>query len=142
MLLFNNEVYTKMDYDYVTAKERRQGSLAVDEARIKEIFGTKEEYYREIAQSFYASPKDPALWNERQDLNLELSWLNSGDRKKKKNVWAEIKLLLRKISLDPDITNRKNNKYGKITLGQLVLFTTLMRIRQRMVRLRDITIQI
>ena len=133
VLVFDSETNAKMDYSYITAKERRQGSYSVDDNRIRQLFGTKEEYYNDLAKTFYAPAKDAAIWNDKHELNLNLSWLNPEDRDKKKSVWSEVKKLFIQLSADPTITNKTTHKYSKITLGQLVLFTTLFRIKERMV---------
>ena len=121
-----------MDYAYITSKDRRQGLFAMGDEKIGSLFGSKEDYQKEMAKTFFAS-NDPSIWNEKEELNLGLSWLNTTDRKKKKNVWGELKKLMKALSTDPQITNRETHKYGKVTLGQLILFTTLLRIRKRMV---------
>lgn len=131
VLLFNNRTYTKMNYGNITSKECRQGSYACDDAKVKEIFGTQEEYYKDMAKAFYHNPNDPTIWSDKNELNFNLTWLNMSDRKKRKNTWEEIKKVLRKISNDPLITNKEKAGYSKITIGQLILFTTLMKIRQR-----------
>ncbi len=107
----------------------------VSDERVEELFGTKEEYYREMAEAFYCNPDDPSIWVDKETLNLEKSWLKEEDRSVKKNVWGEFKRLFKNISQDGSITNRAKHMYDSITLGQLCLFMLLIRIRRRMVRL-------
>ena len=133
VLLFNSESYTKMDYNYLLHKDRRQGPFAVSDARAKELFGTKSEYYAEIAQTFFHSEKAVGIWKNKEELDLSISWLQPEGRKKRKNTWEVLKQLLAKLSNDVTITNRAEHNYDKITLGQLLLFVAIFRIRNRVV---------
>jgi len=131
VLLFNDEKYVKMDYNYVTAKERIKCSFAIKEE--EGLFGEREDYYQDMARAFYFNPNDPSIWTDSQNLNLEISWLNNEHRKQKKNVWEVMKKLFEKISMDGEIINTNEKNYNKITLGQLLLFITLLRMRRRIV---------
>jgi hypothetical protein len=129
-ILFNsNEKYVKMDYDQVTSKDRLNPKPVG--YRLADLFGTREEYYKEIAQAFYCEPENQAIWKSKKELNLNLSWLNMNDRRFKKNVWGEVKKLFKQISTDPALSSK--DQYDKITLGQLLLFIVLDRIRKRVV---------
>ena len=133
VLLFNSQEYAPIDFDYIMKLPRRQGPSPFSDARLAELFGTPKEYYTEMANAFYMAQWGPAIWQSRTELNTKLSWLNVHDRRYKKNVWAEVKNLLRSLSLDDKITNKAEHHYDKITLGQLLLFISLYRIRHRVV---------
>lgn len=131
VLLFNNEKYTRMDYTYMASKERIKSSLAIEE---EGLFGAKQDYYQDLARVFYYNPYDPSIWTQDQNLDPEISWLNAENRGQKKNVWEVMKRLLEKVSADDEIINGNRNGYEKITLGQLLLFVALLRVRHRIVR--------
>ncbi len=133
VLLFNTEKYVKMDYDYVTSNQTREGAFMVSDERITELFGTRAEYYAAMAKSFYCNPEDPSIWQNKETLNLGKSWTNKGERNVRKNVWAELKKVLHAISGDRELLGSKR-KYDNITLGQLSLFMLLIRLRKRLVR--------
>ncbi len=132
VLLFNCEDYMRMQYEHVVQPKT---SFVVPERAAAHLFGGKQEYYRDMAESFFVDPNDPAIWKPNGELDLSLSWLDVESRRKKQNVWQVIKQLLRAMSEEPSITNAADHGYDKITLGQIVLFVTLLRIRKRMVQL-------
>ncbi len=135
VLIFNTEKYARMDYDYLFEKNRRSGSFNVSDDRVEELLGTKQEYNQAMAKAFFANPEDPAIWANKETLNFNLNWCTQADRSKRLNAWEVIKKMLKKLSDDPNITNGATHKYDKITLGHLILFMLLMRIRDRMVRI-------
>eukprot|EP00826_Nyctotherus_ovalis_P047432 TRINITY_DN5454_c0_g1_i1.p1 TRINITY_DN5454_c0_g1~~TRINITY_DN5454_c0_g1_i1.p1 ORF type:complete len:426 (+),score=115.22 TRINITY_DN5454_c0_g1_i1:57-1334(+) len=132
VLLFNSEEYIRMDYAYMASKERVKSSLAIEE---EGLFGAKKDYYQDLARAFYYNPYDPSIWADGQNLNLNISWLNAENRRQKKNVWEVMKRLFERVSMDDEIINGNRNGYEKITLGQLLLFVVLLRVRYRIVRL-------
>ena len=101
--------------------------------QVLDLFGTREEYYHEIAKAYFQNPDDPTIWLNKEMLDLSKSWTNKGERNVRKNVWAELKKVFKSISQDPNLTNGAKHKYDSITLGQLCLFMLLIRMRKRMV---------
>ena len=97
------------------------------------MIGDKDNYYAEMAKMFYKNPNNEDIWNKENDLKLNISWLNPIDRKVKNNVWEQIKILLKKISDDTLIISSNKNEYQKVTLGHLLLFIILLRIRKHTV---------
>ena len=143
VILFNTEKFCKMNYDAFTHKDYRQGLAVIDivgsfklsDQRVQELLGSKRDYYQALARAFFLNPEDPQIWENDETLKVALSWLKSANRGTCKNVWDVIKQLLKKLSQHPNITNAARHKYDRITLGQLLLFTLLMRIRTRVVLL-------
>ena len=106
----------------------------VSDERILELFGTRAEYYTAMAKTFFCNPNDPSIWLNKETLNLSKTWAHKDDRGVRKNVWAEIKKVLRAISNDPGLIDGGKHHYDSITLGQLSLFMLLIRLRKRLVR--------
>lgn len=58
-----------MDYDIITSRDKFQYIFGNKEERIGSLFGNREEYYRDIAQTFYNYPESPSIWKTKVNLH-------------------------------------------------------------------------
>ncbi len=99
---------------------------------VKTILGEEKAFYEDMAKVFCVNPNDESLKTQHVVNWDTFTWLNAEHRGKAKNVWAIIKDILMKISKDEDITNKKEHKYQRITISQIMLFSALIGLRRRM----------
>jgi len=105
----------------------------VSDERVTELFGTKEEYSKAIAEAFFVDPKDPKIWPNKETLALNYSWVNKADRGIRKNVWEIFKKFMKQLSDSTKLTNGVKHRYQPVTLNHMVFFMLLLRMRRRMV---------
>ena len=124
------------NYDDVMSEEKQQKSFMLSPQECKNIIGSREDWDRAMARTFFNDPEDPELWDEDDDGNkrfrgFEKSWIHKDDRKQAKNIWAIFKKLLHDLSADKRITNCEEWEYDRMTLSHMVMGVSIMGARRK-----------